>query len=154
MLGLSCFHPAAPRVIDFGVIAYRVAEAIVEEIAPDAIVAESDFWEGRGGTSAEVRHLGLRPAFRYRLTGEVFYDPDMLIHLSTTVPREFWAEVDAEGDLKRFVPGIEQGFVFPEDPTRFFTRAEAAEAAGMAAVTASVSLGRPCPPRPHPISRG
>jgi len=138
-------------VIDFGVIASRVAEAVVEEIPVDAIVAESDFWEGRGGTSAEVRHLGLRPAFRYRPTGEVFYDPDMLIHLSTTVPREFWAEVDAEGDLKRFVPGIEQGFVFPEDPTRFFTRAEAA---GMAAVTASVCSGPPCCPRPRPIFRG
>ena len=118
-------------------------------------MSESDLWEGRGGTSAEVRALGLRPAFRFRPTGEVFYDPEASAHLPHTVPAEFWAEVDSEGDLRRFVPGVEQGFVFPEEPGRFFTRAEAAEIAlsRAAALTGAASRGRPWCSRPRPSSR-
>ena len=119
-------------MLGFGEIAARVATAIVEEAPPDDVLADSGRWEGAGGTFAEVRHLGLRPAFRYVPTGEVFRDPGHFVHLPTAVPRRLWAEVDADGDFRRFVPGVEQGFVFADDPSRFVTRAEAA---GMVAGT-------------------
>ena len=70
--------------------------------------------------------LGLRPAFAHRWTGEVFFDPDAPVHLSRAVPREYWLETDAEGDLRRLDPAIEQGFVFPEHPDEFYTREDAA----------------------------
>jgi hypothetical protein len=103
-----------------------IAAAVAFRLAAGPL-AESDLWEGRGGTSAEVRSLGLRPAFRFRPTGEVFYDPDAPTHMPHTVPADLWAEVDKEGDFRRFVPGVEQGFVFPDEPGRFVTRADAAE---------------------------
>jgi len=130
--------------VDYIAIAAGVAFRLVSGMS------ESDLWEGRGGTSAEVQVLGLRPAFRFRPTGEVFYDPEASVHLPRTVPAEFWAEVDSEGDLRRFVPGVEQGFVFPEEPGRFFTRAEAAE---MIVLTEVASRGRPWCSRPRPSSR-
>ena len=134
--------------MDYSAIAAAVAFRLASGMS------ESDLWEGRGGTSAEVRSLGLRPAFRFRPTGEVFYDPEASVHLSRTVPAEFWAEVDDEGDLRRFVPGVEQGFVFPEEPGRFFTRAEAAEmAAPSMTLTGAASRGRSRCSRPRRSSR-
>jgi len=112
-------------MIDYGAIAIRVATAIVEE-TPNDILAENDVWEGRGGTSFEVWTLGLRPAFRFAPTGEIFFDPAHPWHMPTAVPRKFWAETDEDGDFRRFMPGIEQGFVFPGHPNRFFSRSEAA----------------------------
>lgn len=129
---MNCFC-CGGRGVDYSAIAAGVAFRLASGMS------ESDLWDGRGGTSAEVRALGLRPAFRFRPTGEVFYDPEVSVHLPRTVPAEFWAEVDEEGDLRRFVPGVEQGFVFPEEPGRFFTRAEAAE---MTALTGAASRGR------------
>jgi hypothetical protein len=117
---LNCFCRGGFGV-DYGAIASMVALRLASGM-PD-----SGPWEGRGGTSAEVRSLGLRPAFRFRPTGEVFFDPEASTHLPHTVPAELWAEVDSESDLRRFVSGVEQGFVFPDEPGRFFTRAEAAE---------------------------
>jgi hypothetical protein len=91
-------------------------------------------YRGRGGTSAENRPLGFRPAFMDTETGAIHVScfangTPAPIHLLDGLPSELVLARDGSGRVSRVKASVVSGFVLDEC---FFTREEAAARRGAA----------------------
>lgn len=92
---------------------------------------ENACYAGTAGVSANNGCKGFRPAFRDRLTARIYpscYADGRAapVHVVDGLPPEVVERRDAQGHVVRIKESIESGFI---RDGRFFTRAEAIEAA-------------------------
>lgn len=101
---------------------------IGEELSYETLTFESDRYRGSGGISGEARGLGFAPAFRHRLTGELFPARDdqgrpAAVHLLGGIPECYVTRRDTRtGAVLAVCADIEAGFVRGDC---FYTRDEA-----------------------------